>query len=388
MRVAMFSSESLHSICLGGLGVHVTELAAGLCRRGHELHVITRRQEAQSDYQSIGGVHYHRIEHGLSDNEVECMGFMCQAMAHRFERITAMIGSFDIAHAHDWLATDALRSIMDGFDTPGVLTMHSTEYGRAGNVFHDGFARQVRDIEAAGCHDASLVIAVSQFLAEELQRIYRVPMAKVRIVPNGVSYQSFAGACDAAQTKARYGIAPTVPTVFSPGRMTAQKGMDLLVEAIPLILASHPEARFILSGEGPEKAAIARQAQHFGVASATVLLGRLPYRDYIDMLFACDVVAVPSRNEPFGIVVLDAWAAAKPVVVTTAGGPRDFVEHNTNGFLTEVRPDALAQGITALLADREHGRLLGANGRRAVEETFNWDNVAAHTEAVYQLVAR
>ena len=65
--------------------------------------------------------------------------------------------------------------------------MHSTEYGRAGNVFHDGFARQVRDIEAAGCHDASLVIAVSQFLAEELQRIYRVPMAKVRIVPNGVS---------------------------------------------------------------------------------------------------------------------------------------------------------------------------------------------------------
>ena len=388
MRVAMFSSESLHSICLGGLGVHVTELAAGLRRRGHELHVITRRKETQGDYESIGGVHYHRIDHGLSDSEVESMAFMCQAMTQRFQQIAAMIGPFDIVHAHDWLAADALRATMDGSGTPGVLTMHSTEYGRAGNVFHDGFARQVRDIEAAGCHDASLVIAVSQFLAEELQRIYRVPPEKVRIVPNGVSYQSFAGARDAAQTKARHGIDPTAPTVFSPGRMTVQKGLDLLVEAIPLILAAHPEARFILSGEGPEKAAIARQIQNLGVASAAILLGRLPYRDYIDLLFACDVVAVPSRNEPFGIVVLDAWAAAKPVVVTTAGGPRDFVDHNTNGFLAEARPDALAHGITALLADRERGRLLGANGRRAVEEHFNWDNVAAHTEAAYQLVVR
>ena len=77
MRIAMFSSESLHSISSGGLGVHVTELAAGLQRRGHDLHVITRRKEDQNYYDCIDGVHYHRVDHGLSENDVECMDFMC-----------------------------------------------------------------------------------------------------------------------------------------------------------------------------------------------------------------------------------------------------------------------------------------------------------------------
>ncbi len=79
MRIAMFSSESLHSISSGGLGVHVTELAAGLQRRGHDLHVITRRKEGQNYYDCIDGVHYHRVDHGLSENDVQCMDYMCKA---------------------------------------------------------------------------------------------------------------------------------------------------------------------------------------------------------------------------------------------------------------------------------------------------------------------
>ena len=66
MRVAMFTWESLHSIRMGGLGVHVTELAAGLERRGHEVHVITVRAEGQNPYDHVDGVHYHRIDHGIS----------------------------------------------------------------------------------------------------------------------------------------------------------------------------------------------------------------------------------------------------------------------------------------------------------------------------------
>ncbi len=130
----MFSSESLHSIFSGGLGVHVAELAAGLQRRGHDLHVITRRKENQSHHDCIDGVNYHRIDHGSSENEIERVDFMCQAMAHRFREITSMIGKFEIVHAHDWLAANAMKYAMDGFGTPGVLTMHSTEYCRDGNV--------------------------------------------------------------------------------------------------------------------------------------------------------------------------------------------------------------------------------------------------------------
>lgn len=185
MRIVMLSAESLHSICSGGLGVHVTELAASLHRRGHELHVITRRKEGQNDYDDIDGVYYHRIDHSLSENFVECMDNMCKAMAHRFHEVTSMIGPFDRIHAHDWQAANAMKYVMDGFGIPSVFTMHSTEYGRDGNVFFDGFARQVRDIESAGCHNASIVIAVSHFLADELHRIYQVPQDKIHVVQIG-----------------------------------------------------------------------------------------------------------------------------------------------------------------------------------------------------------
>lgn len=388
MRIAMFSSESLHSISSGGLGVHVTELAAGLQRRGHELHVITRRKEDQNYYDCIYGVHYHRVDHGLSENDVECMDYMCKAMAHRFHEVTSMIGKFEAVHAHDWLTANAMKYVMDGFGIPGVLTMHSTEYGRDGNVFYEGFARWVRDAEAAGCHNASIVIAVSHFLADELRRIYQVPNEKIHVVPNGVNYRAFDGFLNPAEVKGRYGFGPLTPTIFSPGRMTVQKGLDMLVEAVPMILASYPEVRFIISGEGPEKEAVVRRAYEVGAAGAIVFLGTMPRWQYIDLMRACDIVAVPSRNEPFGIVVLEAWAAGKPVVATTSGGPREFVWHDVNGFLVDANPGGMAHGIGSLLADHDHCRALGANGRRAVEEKFNWDNVAAYTEGVYQIVVR
>ncbi len=384
MRIGMFSWESLHSINLGGLGVHVTELAAGLERRGHEVHVFTRRAPHQPTYDRLDGVHYHRVDHALGENFVESMNAMCRAMAHRFYEVTSLIGKFDLVHAHDWLAANTLKYVADGFGTPGILTMHSTEYGRDGNVMHDGYARWIRDVEAAACHQAKLVVAVSGFLADELQRFYQVPHGKIHVVPNGVAYHQFDGFCDPGSIKARYQIGPMDPTIMAAGRMMVQKGMDLLIEAVPMVLGYFPRARFLLAGEGPEKESVIRRAHELGVAHAVRFLGAVARGEFIDLARAVDLFVLPSRNEPFGIVVLEAWAAGKPVVATTAGGPRDFVWHDVNGFLVDANPGGLAHGIGSLLADHEHCRWLGRNGRRAVEDTFNWDTVAGYTEGVYR----
>ncbi len=386
MRVAIFSSESLHSISLGGLGVHVTELSAALQRRAHEMHVITRRREGQHHYDLIDGVHYHRIDHGLSENFVECMDYMCKAMAHKFHQLTSFIGNFELIHAHDWLTANAMKYVMDGYGTRGVLTMHSTEFGRDGNVLFDGFARWIRDVETAACQSANLVVSVSHFLADELRRMYQVPEGKVHIVPNGVSYHHFDGYVDPAEVKGRYGISPMAPTIFSPGRMTLQKGFDMLVDAVPMVLASYPETRFIIGGSGPERESIIRHAHEIGVAGAIIFPEVLPRSQYIDLMRAVDMVVLPSRNEPLGIVALEAWAAGKPVVATLAGGPREFIWHDVNGFLVNTDPGGLAHGIGSLLADHDHCRALGANGRRAVEDRYNWDTIAQYTEGVYNAV--
>ena len=137
--------------------------------------------------------------------------------------MTSMIGKFELAHAHDWMTVDAMKYVMDRFRTPGALTMHSTEYGRDGNVFHDGFASHVRAAERAGCHSATAVIAVSQFLADELRRLYQVPNEKIHALPNGVSYRAFNGSIDSDEVKGRYGIDSSAPTIFALGRMTCKK---------------------------------------------------------------------------------------------------------------------------------------------------------------------
>ncbi len=384
MRIAMFSWESLHSIFMGGLGVHATELAAGLERRGHELHLITRRKEGQNAYDLIEGVHYHRINHEIiGDDFVATMDKMCIAMADKFSEITDMVGHFDLLHAHDWLTGNAMKYSMQKYGTKGLLTMHSTEYGRDGNVFYDGFAKEIRDAEAEACFHADQIICVSSFLAEEVERIYAVPHDKVHVVPNGVNFHAFDGFIDPAQVKAEYGIAPLAPTVFAAGRMSLQKGMDMLVEAIPMVLASYPEVKFIISGSGPEKDNVVRIANEIGIQDSIIFLDTLPRPKYIDLMRSCDIVAVPSRNEPFGIIILEAWAAGKPVVTTTSGGPREFVWHNVNGFHVDSNPGGIAHGIGSMLADHDHCRALGANGRKACEDMFNWDNIAAYTEGVY-----
>jgi glycosyltransferase involved in cell wall biosynthesis len=304
-------------------------------------------------------------------------------MAHRFYEVTSMIGKFELVHAHDWLTGNVLKYISDGFGTPGILTMHSTEYGRDGNVFHDGFASWIRDTEAAACNHAKMIISISGFLAEEIQRIYGVHHSKIHVVPNGVAYHHFNGFLEPGPVKARYGIAPLDPTILAAGRLIVQKGMDLLVEAVPMVLGYFPSAKFIIAGDGPEKEGLINRANELGVGHAIRFLGSLSRGEYSELMRSIDILALPSRNEPFGIVALEAWAAGKPVVATTAGGPREFVWHNVNGFLVDANPGGLAHGIGSLLADHDHCRALGRNGRIAVEDKFNWDTIASYTEGVY-----
>src|SRR5215468_8379700 len=130
MRIAMLSWESLHSICVGGVGVHVTELAAALERKGHELHVFTRMAEGQSQYCRIDGVHYHRCPFDLHPNFVDEVNNMCRSFVHHvFETEHYLGGAFDVVHAHDWLTANALIWINQGRRRNSIFTMHSSEYG-------------------------------------------------------------------------------------------------------------------------------------------------------------------------------------------------------------------------------------------------------------------
>lgn len=386
MRIALFSWETLHSIKVGGVAVHVTELAAGLTRRGHEVHVFTRLGEDQSEYELVHGVHYHRCPFDLHTDFVQEMDNMCRSFVHRFFDTEDYIGSFDIVHSHDWITANAVRWIKEGRGRRAVLTMHSTEYGRNGNNFFGGQAQRILDVERTGTYCVDHVITVSGRLKGEVSWLYELPETKVSTIYNGVNARAFDYEVDPGEVKARYAIGPLDPTVLFVGRMVLQKGPDILVQTVPPLLRHYPNAKFVFMGDGHMRNEVAGMAHRMGVAHAVRMIGAHSGRTVTDLFKACDIVAVPSRNEPFGIVVLEGWSAYKPVVSTKNGGPAEFVWHEINGLQVDAHPESVGWGLGTLLANHEQGRWMGRNGRAAVDAAFSWDNIAQQTEDVYLML--
>ena len=387
MRIALLSWESLHSIAVGGVAVHVTELAAALDRRGHEVHVFTRQGQSQPGYDFIDGVHYHRCPFALSTNFVDEVNNMCRAFVDAVLAVEDTVGSFDVVHAHDWLASNAAIWVKQGRGRRAVLTMHSTEYGRNGNRFLGGQAPRVQEHERHGTYCADRVITVSNQLKAETRWLYEVPDWKVQTIYNGVSTPQFDYAVDAGEVKRRYAMGPLDPMILFVGRMVVQKGPDILVRTMPSILRHYGHAKFVFVGDGHMKEDVCRIGHQLGVAHAMRVLGVVRGRELTNLFKACDVVAVPSRNEPFGIVILEGWSAHKPVVSTKRGGPAEFVWHEINGLHVDDTPESVAWGLGTLIADHDRCRWMGRNGRATVDAAFSWDSIAEQTELVYRSVA-
>jgi glycogen synthase len=383
MRVAIMSWEALHSIPVGGVGVHVTELAAGLERKGHEVHVFTRMGCGQAEYDQIDGVHYHRCPFPLNGDFVAEVNDMCRSFVDHFFQTEDYVGAFDVVHAHDWLASNAMIWIKQGRGRRAILTVHSTEYGRCGNAFYGGRSQTVRDAERAGTYAADSVIAVSQSLKNEIMWMYNLPDWKVSVVYNGVNVHHYDGWIDPAQVRSRYDIGPVDPMVLFCGRMVPQKGPDILIEAIPSLLRYYPQAKVVFAGDGEMRWDVERRAGELRVRHATRFIGYKNGWELVDLYRACDVVCVPSRNEPFGIVVLEGWSAGKPVVASSNGGPSEFVWHEVNGLKIYATPDSVAWGLGTLFTNFEWARWMGRNGRVTAETTFSWDAVAERVLEVY-----
>ena len=384
MRIALFSWEAVHSVFVGGIGIHVTELACALERKGHEVHIFTRMASLkQPHYERIHGVHYHRCPYVGNSDFIEEAASMCRSFVDSFMATENYIGSFDVIHGHDWLTSLALEWINKSRHHKTVFTIHSTEYGRCGNRFNNGNSPRIRHLEWLGAYCSDRVIAVSNALKEEAMWMYSIPESKADVVYNGVRCSDFDSWVDPGRVRRQYEIGPMDPMVLFVGRIVYQKGPDLLVGAIPYILKYYPNAKFVFVGDGEMRAEVEQLARNTGVSHATRFLGKKSDEALKDLFKSTDCLCVPSRNEPFGIIILEAWSAGKPVVATVNGGPNEIIWHDVNGFKIQDNPQSIAWGIGTIFNDFEHARWMGHNGRMTVETAFSWDIIADETLNVY-----
>ena len=383
MRIAFLVWESLRSIRVGGLATVATNLAEEFAKRGHEIHIFTRADKNQTDYAYINGVHYHRVVFDPGPNILAFAHNMSKAMVTSLQETEKYRGKFDIIHGHDWHVVDALHDLkQEGYFS--VLTYHSTEYGRNGGAFGDWWEfREVSGKEWYGGLVSDRVTTVSTSMMNELNWLYKIPIEKIDVIPNAIDPRKHRVHVDPGRVKEKYGIHPLAPVVLFMGRIEYQKGPDLLAEAIPRVLSNRWDVKFIFVGDGGMRSYLEHRANEIGVGHATRFLGKVPHWQYLESLNSGDIVCIPSRNEPFGIVLLEAWAAGKPVITTDIGGLGDNIENFVDGIKVYPNYESIAWGINYLLDNPDAMKQVIEGGKEKVKK-FSWDNTLSKLLNTYR----
>ncbi len=385
MRVLMLSWEYPPK-SVGGLAQHVYDLTGALAESGVDVHLITSGDKSAPSYERVNGVNVYRVEpyRVSSPDFVTWVAQFNVALLEKAMPLLNEVGGFHVVHAHDWLVAYAARAIKHAGRLPLVVTIHATEYGRNYGL-HNDVQRHISDIEWWLTYEAWRVICCSRYMEGEVKHVFQLPHDKVAVIPNGVNAAGFQKGSD-EEIRSHY-AAPDEKVIFYVGRLVKEKGVQVLLDAAPEVLARYPQTKFIIAGKGPCLGALKRQAETLGIANRVYFTGYI--NDYVrNSLYSwSDAAVFPSLYEPFGIVALEAMAARTPVIVSDCGGISEIVSHGVNGLKAATgNSHSLAQNILAVLKQPELGEYLKENAYSMVLDEFNWRHIARQTVAVYKEV--
>ena len=370
LKIAVFCWESLYSERVGGLAPVATHLAE-MAAREHEVHFFTRGEGGEEE---IAGVHYHYYA-PRGANIVEYCHDMSMGLLERCMEQDRP--PFDILHFHDWHFVDALQRVKE---RKTILSFHSTEYGRNGGKFGDWWEfKEISGKEWFGANIAKTLTTVSETTRNEIIWLYHVPAEKIHAIPNGINPDEYRVNVDPGAVRQKYGMHPVTPLVFFVGRLVYQKGPDMLLDAVPLIHKKRPDVQFLIAGEGYMRQYLEEKAGSLPVR----FLGFVSNHDHLELLNSADIVVIPSRNEPFGLVLTEAWSAERCVVASDVGGLAENIDNFVNGIKVPVRPESFAWGVNYLFEDPGCIRDFGLAGRRKVEDCFTWDTVGGRMLEIY-----
>jgi glycosyltransferase involved in cell wall biosynthesis len=285
----------------------------------------------------------------------------------------------------DW-RPDLLHTQLDASNTIGTACALTLRTGRPRilmtleNDPAEHYGRWTRAGLRAVAARADAWLVVSESLRRSASPVLR-HARRVAVVEPGIDLDRFRP--EAVPPEAVSALRDGAPLVIgSVGRLSRQKGYDLLIEAMPALLAAHPEARVLIAGDGPERPALERRARELEVSHAVRLPGYVP--DPRVVYAALDIFVAPSRHEGFGIVFLEAMAMGVPVVGTRVVGARDAVHDGRTGLLAPAEdPAALAQHILALAADAELRAALVAAARSHVRRHGSRATMVERVQTLY-----
>lgn len=283
--------------------------------------------------------------------------------------VIASDNSFDVIHAHDWLAYPAGIAARQVSGKPLVIHVHATDFDRSGGSVNP----VVYDIEKRGMEAADRIITVSNLTRETVINKYGIDQSKVVTVYNAV--EPVGGIYDNIQPKA---INDKVVTFL--GRITLQKGPEYFIEAAHRVLQVMDNVRFVMAGSGDMMERMIRRAASLNITDRFHFTGFLKGYDVYRMLQLSDVYIMPSVSEPFGISPLEAMQSNVPVIISKQSGVAEILTHAVKIDFWDI--DAMADAIHGILTYPALSKMFIEKGREEVD-SFKWENSAHHVRDVY-----
>ena len=397
MRVGLFTRE-YSPMVYGGAGVHVDYLSRELAKEIEvEVHCWGPQHLEQGNLHVRGAEPWPDITNGT---EGKFKGAL-EAFSLNLTQVKALQG-IDVVHTHTWYVSMAGFLAKKLYGVPFVLTTHSLEPLRAWKAEQLGSGYAMSSwMERTAILDADAIIAVSNGTKADIQAAYPdVDPARIHVIYNGIDLAEYQKT-DQTQALADYGVDPSVPYVLFVGRITRQKGVTHLVDAINYLPTDVQVVLCAGAPDTPEIAAELRQkveaarAHHPRIVWIEKMVTK---QEAIQLYSNARVFCCPSVYEPFGIINLEAMACRAPVVASATGGIKEVVVDGETGYLVPFEQDPvtsfpsdpekfardLAARLNQMLADPDRCRRFGEAGRRRVEDVFSWTAIAHQTIALYQ----
>ncbi|MBV8086425.1 MAG: glycosyltransferase family 4 protein, partial [Chloroflexi bacterium] len=297
MNVLMLSWEYPPYV-VGGLGAHVGHLAPELAARDVHVHVVTPRLGGGAPEESSGELAVSRVGGDiLSDDFVENA---LAANDYLYGRAAAVVGTQPgpwLIHAHDWLVGEAAIRLRDDYGLPLLATIHATEYGRNQGIHSDLQAR-IHQQEHRLASEAQALIACSRFMAHQIRDVFGVPASKLEVIANGVDVSRLQnGDFDRERFRGEY-VQAGEDLVLYVGRLVAEKGVYVALNAIPRVLELRPTAKFVFVGSGPSLEDARSQAGQAAWSSHAQFTGFVSDETRNRLYQVADVAIFPSVYEP------------------------------------------------------------------------------------------
>lgn len=385
MKILMLTWEYPPRI-VGGIARVVHDLSKRLIKDGHEVTVVTYRDSADvPEYENDKGVNVYRVDNYMihPNNFIDWIMQLNFNLVSKATEIINKEGSFDVIHAHDWLVTYAAKTLKNAYDIPIVATIHATEAGRNSGI-HDETQRYINDTEWLLTYEATEVIVNSNYMKNEIQRLFGLPFEKINVIPNGINLSNFTGIERDYDFRRQYAM-DNEKIILYVGRLVYEKGIQHLIAAMPKILSNYHDAKLIIAGRGGMMDELKAEARNLGLGNKIYFTGYLDSKQVQKMYKCADVAVFPSTYEPFGIVALEAMLAGVPTVVSDVGGLNEIINHGVDGMKSYAgNPNSIADSVTALLKDHQLAANVSKKAKQKVKEQFNWEKIAQDTHFTYE----